>query len=389
NHVFHIPPFPPHGAVDPQDDHEVDHHLWAYLIPLGKNPKILRMDFWRISATAKLGRDPSRNTLILPGPHISATHAEISWNGRNGSNSVISLKDMSSGGTWVSGQLVGRDNSRRLQDGDEIGLGAPVAVDEHGGLYDYRYRFCDVSVKQPPRRLDNFYTYGACLGSGTGGSVRLATEKKSLKVVAIKTIKYITVMERVRHPHILRIFSAHHAETEPSILRPRNLWPDGPSPRGLPENICREIMYQLCHALASLHALGITHRDLKPEATFRVEMKSLCGTIGYAAPEVLDKTQPGYNYLADSFSAGVMMFSMLILIDPWFQTGALPQSPLPEMHWKYLTTQLLSPPGLLCLKALLQVDPKKRLSPAGALNHPWLKTHQPMHHKLDGPYMEA
>jgi hypothetical protein len=113
-----IPPFPPHGAVDPQDDHEVDHHLWAYLIPLGKNPKILRMDFWRISATAKLGRDPSRNTLILPGPHISermfcfrrfcvgsyisgATHAEISWNGRNGSNSVISLKDMSSGGTWV------------------------------------------------------------------------------------------------------------------------------------------------------------------------------------------------------------------------------------------------------------------------------------------------
>jgi serine/threonine protein kinase len=33
------------------------------------------------------------------------------------------------------------------------------------------------------------------------------------------------------------------------------------------ENICREIMYQLCHALASLHALGITHRDLKPEAS--------------------------------------------------------------------------------------------------------------------------
>ncbi|KAJ6581427.1 kinase-like domain-containing protein [Mycena capillaripes] len=442
-----LPPFPS-SNVNPQEDHEVDHHLWAYLIPLGKNPQILRVDFWRISATAKLGRDPARNTLILPGPHISATHAEIFWNGKNGRSSVITLKDLSSGGTWVSGELVGRDKVRRLKSGDEIGFGAPVAVNDHGGLYDYRYQFFDVSVKQPSSRLDNLYKFGRHLGIGAGGSVRLATEKGTKSVVAIKTVQYletkmdvfaeICAMESVTHEHITRIFAAHHAETQPVIYlvleymqggdlmqymqrehKARNLWPDGPASRGIPENICREIMYQLCHAMAHLHLNGITHRDLKPENILlrdgpskdstpfikvcdfglaniqRLDrddndiMKSLCGTVLYAAPEVLNPAQPGYNYLADSFSAGVMLFYMIILHDPWCEPRDLPGYPLPEMNWDYLSTQLLSPAGYDLLDRLVELDPEKRVSLAGALNHTWMKAHKPMHHKLTGPYMEA
>ncbi|KAJ7252733.1 kinase-like domain-containing protein [Mycena haematopus] len=423
--------------VDPDADHEVDHHLWAYLVPRGKNPNLMRIDFWRISATAKLGRDPSRNTLILPGPHISGVHAEISWNGKNGEHSVITLKDLSSGGTWVSGKLVGRNKSQVLKDEDEIGFGAPIAIDDNNGLYDYRFQFRDVSVKQSPEPLDDMYDYGKILGEGTGGSVSLATEKGGTnKVVAIKKIKYletrmdvfteITVMERVRHPHVTRIFSAHHAESEPLIYlvleymqggdlmaymirehHERNLWPEGPPNRGLPENICREIMYQLCHAMAFLHAQGITHRDLKPEnillrddkskdatpfikvadfglASVTDVMKSLCGTVAYAAPEVLSPAKPGYNYLADSFSAGILLFAMLILTDPWCEPRTV-HSQWPGLHWKSLSTQILCPAGFDLLDHLVNPDPLERLSLAGVLKHAWMKAHQPMHHRLEFP----
>ncbi|KAJ7760493.1 kinase-like domain-containing protein [Mycena metata] len=430
--------------IDPNNDPEVDEHLWAYLIP--RNQALRRVDFLRITPTISLGRDPARCTILLPGPHISATHAEISWNGLNNRCSVITLTDNSSGGTWVGNERVERGKSRILKNGDDIAFGAPVAVDDNGGLHDFRYRFCDVAAKQALKRLDDFYLRGEHLGTGTGGYVHLATEKSSNQLVAVKTIEYlktdmdvfreIAVMETVRHPHIVSIFSAHESETVPHIylvmeymeggellqylereLTERNLWPNGPAIRGLPEDLCREIMYQLCHAVAFLHAQGITHRDLKPEnillrddnirapfikvadfglahvqknLTIEVKMTEACGTVQYAAPEVLDPAKPGYNHLADSFSAGIMMFTMMILDNPWCDERKEPHGwPLPKLKWRNLTTQLLSPAGLDLLDHLVQPDPFKRVSLAGALKHLWLKSHHPMHYTLTGPYMNV
>ncbi|KAJ6448125.1 kinase-like domain-containing protein [Mycena sanguinolenta] len=340
----------------------------------------------------------------------------------------------------VSGKLVGKNRSRTLNDDDEIGFGAPVAIADDNGLHDYRYKFHDVSRKHPPNRLDTLYHYGKVLGEGTGGTVCVATEKNDRnKVVAVKTIKYllnkmdvfaeITVMEQVDHPHVTNI-AAHHAESQPEIylvleymrcgdlmaymLREYdecNLWPQGPANRGLPENICREIMYQLCHAMAFLHALGITHRDLKPEnillsddrsmdatpfikvadfglAGLTPVMDALCGTLPYAAPEVLNPAE-GYNYLADSFSAGILLFAMLTLADAW-STPRTVESQWPGLRWESLSTQLLCPADFDLLDHIVNPDPKERLSSlAGVLKHSWMKAHQPMHHELEFPPREA
>jgi hypothetical protein len=60
------------------------------------------------------------------------------------------------------------------------------------------YTFYDASTKHSPR-LDDLYEYGKLLGAGTGGSVRLATEKASTnKVVAIKTIKYVRLCRSIK-----------------------------------------------------------------------------------------------------------------------------------------------------------------------------------------------
>ncbi|KAJ7634066.1 kinase-like domain-containing protein [Mycena polygramma] len=446
------PEFHTVDSVDPQDDLAVDRHLWAYLVPLAMNPKVLRVDLWRISAVAKFGRDPSQNTLILPGPHISGIHAVMSWNGRSGENSQVVLKDLSSGGTWVSGELVGRGQEMELHDGDEIGFGAPIAVNDYDGLHDYRYRFCDVAGKQTVELFDDLYTFANHLGSGAGGEVELATRKKTKGLVAVKKIEYlaknfdiineIAVMQRVTHEHIVGIVEWRHAENRPMIFlvleymaggdlsaymirewEQRKLWPNDPAPpekRGIPEEICREIMYQLCHAMAHLHAHGITHRDLKPEnillrdnndlkpyikvcdfgladiqtdlGTLSV-MKSECGTYPFVAPEMFDRPPPGYNYLVDSFSAGVILFTLLILGSPWLTDRNLEslRNPLlrPKMAWKCLTPQLLSPAGRDLLDHLVEPNPAHRLSLTGVLSHLWMKSHTPKHHRLGGPYMSG
>ncbi|KAJ6493609.1 kinase-like domain-containing protein [Mycena vitilis] len=439
-------------SVDPQDDLAVDRHLWAYLVPLAMNPKVLRVDLWRISTVAKFGRDPSQNTLILPGPHISGIHAVMSWNGRCGENSQVVLKDLSSGGTWVSGELVGRGQKMELHDGDEIGFGAPVAVNDHDGLHDYRYRFCDVAGKQTVELFDDLYTWTTHLGSGGGGEVTLATQKKTKTLVAVKKIDYlaktfdvmteIAVMQRITHYHIIRIVDWRHAENNPVIFlvleymaggdlsaymlrewEQRRLWPADPAPpaaRGIPEKICRDIMYQLCHAMAHLHAHGITHRDLKPEnillrdmddfepyikvgdfgladvqtdlGTLSV-MKGECGSHQFVAPEIFDVKRSGYNYLADSFSAGIMLFALLILGSPWTIDRTIESLHNPparlDLAWGDLTPQLLCPAGRDLLDHLVEPKPEHRLSLTGVLSHLWMKSHTPVHRRLGGPYMSG
>ncbi|KAJ7180602.1 kinase-like domain-containing protein [Mycena filopes] len=434
--------------LDPYNDPEVDQNLWAYLIPLA-DPKIqpkplLRMDFLRLTTFVRLGRDPTRCTLLLLGAHISGIHAEIFWNGGYNKDCEIQIKDISSGGTWVSGQRLTPGLLHTLKNGDEIGFGAPIAPDATENRPDFRYRFCDVAGQQPLQSLEDLYVLREKIGEGTGGVVYKAVEKETSTLVAVKMIEYlqtsmdifreIAVMERARHPHILSIFTAREAGVIPPHIyivleymeggdlqhamvneaTKRNLWPTGPAIRGLPENVCREIMYQLCHAVAFLHAQGITHRDLKPEnillrdknmrapyiklADFGlahvqknllvdVKMTHPCGTVQYAAPEVLNPASPGYTSLADSFSIGIMMFTMMVLDNPYDVKLDRPQWPLPRLQWSKLTTALLSPAGLDLLDHLVQPDPSKRVSPAGALTHLWLESHLPMHHALTGPYM--
>lgn len=108
-----------------------------------------------------------------------------------------------------------------------------------------------------------------------------------------------------------------------------------PSER-LPEVEVVRLMRQLLAALAHMHAKGVAHRDIKIEnilldtvnedvrlcdfgfATREKKCNEACGTLDYAAPEVLLAKRNSYDPTkSDVWSAGVVMFVLLTGLYPF------------------------------------------------------------------------
>lgn len=101
----------------------------------------------------------------------------------------------------------------------------------------------------------------------------------------------------------------------------------------------------------------------------------LIGTPGYVAPEVIRRL-PGANAPAsDMWSAGVVLYILLSGKMPFYGRNdaeclartASGAYAMPPREWSRV-----SPAAISLVRALLCVDPTKRLTAAAALQHPWL-----------------
>nr|KJB58044.1 hypothetical protein B456_009G191500 [Gossypium raimondii] len=157
-------------------------------------------------------------------------------------------------------------------------------------------------------------------------------------------------------------------------------------------SICRQIM-NVVHAC---HFMGVMHRDLKPENFLMVSKdedsqikatdfglsvfieegrmyKDLVGSPYYVAPEVLQRK---YGKEIDVWSAGVILYILLSGVPPfWGETEKEIFKAVSEgnLDLKSQPWPTISEGAKDLIRKMLARDPKKRITAAQALEHPWMK----------------
>jgi hypothetical protein len=192
------------------------------------------------------------------------------------------------------------------------------------------------------------------LGKGSFGTVHEARSQsgETLAVKVMRKDRFPTILEveRVyrevqilaqipRHPHLAQLhYVLHSVDTIYICLAyggPQNLYYlqlRQPTQR-FSNDAARDLFRQIAQAVGCLHSVHFYHRDIKPEniAVNGVEprgyqlmlvdcglavktekpLRHLCGSLPFAAPEILDIPCQYYGGPADAFAIGMLLFEVV------------------------------------------------------------------------------
>ncbi|KAJ6538799.1 kinase-like domain-containing protein [Mycena vulgaris] len=436
-----------------QVDSEPLNFYWGHLEPLFPNAGVIRIDF-PIPLEAQdsdksdelkqqvltFGRGPDNN-YVLHGSAISGFHATIQWNGRRDLMSVATLTNYSRNGTFVDGELVRYEHTHQLFEGSTVFFGSKVPVVSEPAA-DYRYIFHQKSGRSRTEKIFNDYSMFNQLGSGAFGTVHKVVEKKSGRLFAAKTAwkdsrQEITVMSAsqetlamtiLEHPNICKLHDAFLCSSnrvadivmeyvdginlEEFLWNQRNPQKTRPNLR-INELQAKELIYQICDAVAYMHGKGVAHCDLKPNniliagkerpmiklvdlglARMRghFNMTQIVTDHLYTAPEAREQlTQYGNGVefrqtaVWDSWAVGCLIHNLLADCHPYVPTN--PKAPGFRRGVDWLVEDKLracSPIGYDLARRFLFLDPEKRMLVVVGLTHPWFHGYVPYQVSFEG-----
>jgi serine/threonine-protein kinase len=253
--------------------------------------------------------------------------------------------------------------------------------------------------------LDGRYELRATIGDGTFGRVYRGFDRRLARTVAVKVIKpwwaeeeaWVERFERearllasVSDPGIVQIFDIGHADEGPYYVAEfvegeslaRRLQ-GGPLAAGE----ARTVAERLCRALASAHAQGVVHCDIKPanvlltpdgkvkvgdfgvarlaEGTSQELSGTVAGTPRYMSPEQARGRPP--TAATDVYSAGIVLYEMLAGHPPFARGSVV------ELGLRHLQDR--PPPLPECVPATLREvvevalakDPERRYRDGAAM----------------------
>ena len=265
-------------------------------------------------------------------------------------------------------------------------------------------------------KFSDYWELGDMLGEGGYACVFRAKHKRTGDICAVKDIDTsvleknsknalsdeIKAMKMLRGgPHIIRLLDVfeepQHTFMVMEECRGGDLLTRITEKEVYTERECRKTCKILFQAMNYIHTMKVAHRDIKPENVLMVSpdddhaikicdfgfakkvtkplsLRTLCGTAQYVAPEVLDLQSAGYDYRADMWSVGVVVYILLGGYAPF-------EGPVQELaraickgeyyfHDKYWSE--ISDDAKDMISSLLQTDCTKRLSAEEALQCPWM-----------------
>ncbi|WWD16858.1 hypothetical protein CI109_101290 [Kwoniella shandongensis] len=301
-------------------------------------------------------------------------------------------------------------------------------------LSEFRNDFRDHMLPQPPSfKKKKEYVLEEVLGRGGFGKVVKATwapshgtkKEVALKIISKKLVKdnegivmdELNVLKGLDHPNIVHVWD--NFESRDKFYLTFELAVGGElfdriSERGkFTEKDAVDCIRQVISATAYLHAHHIVHRDLKPEnilyktrapdsqlviADFGIakhlenpdeELLEAAGSFGYAAPEVLANKPHGTK--VDCWSIGVIAYTLLCGYSPFRsddKMGLLKEMTRGRIMFHERYWSKVSKTAKDFIKEMLVADPKKRLTAAEALQHPWLTSGQATDADLSGAIRE-
>ncbi|CAG9836647.1 unnamed protein product [Diabrotica balteata] len=292
---------------------------------------------------------------------------------KDSTSKVVYIKDMSKSGTYLNNRLIGKHNMNILQHDDKISIGPKLEIFIYKCMYEHDRNFL-------PPELKTSYEPSNILGKGGAGEVRLAYEKPfiiSMKNIVETPVDVYIVLDYMRGGELTNRILSNEPMTESNV---------------------KFLFYQMVLAVDYLHTKGITHRDLKPEnvllhsedvetllkvSDFGLSkvteeddmMKTICGTLSYIAPEILNRQIREYNRQVDVWSLGVILFYMLgkrlpfkspdrsilekIIINGYYT--------FEDEKWEEISSDAKE-----LVKEMLTVEPENRITVTNILKHQWL-----------------
>ncbi|KAJ6825310.1 serine/threonine-protein kinase Aurora-3 [Iris pallida] len=261
--------------------------------------------------------------------------------------------------------------------------------------------------KKEEWKLSDF-EIGKFIGEGKFGRVYLAREKQSGYVVALKVVfkekleKYrfhshlrreVEIQHDLRHPNVLRLFAWFHDDSRIFLVLE---YAAGGELYNFLKRLghfdeLRSATYvaSLARALAYCHEKKVIHRDIKPEnllldiegrlkiADFGWAVQSsakrhtLCGTIDYLAPEMVEKREHDHN--VDNWTLGILCYEFLYGVPPFEAEDQYDTfRRILKVDLKFPPLPRISDEAKDLINKLLVKDSSKRLSFQMILEHPWI-----------------
>ncbi|KOM49053.1 hypothetical protein LR48_Vigan07g275700 [Vigna angularis] len=269
---------------------------------------------------------------------------------------------------------------------------------------------------KPYVKIEQMYEMKKELGSGQWGVTYLCVEKTTQREYACKSIAKTKLVSAQEIEDVRReVMILQHLSGQPNIVEFRGAFEDRHSVHlvmelcsggelfdriiakgNYSEREAATVTRQIVNVVHVCHFMGVMHRDLKPEnfllatntddaavkaTDFGLSIfieegrvyKEVVGSAYYVAPEVLRRS---YGKEIDVWSAGIILYILLSGVPPfWAETekgifdaileGKLDLESAP---WPSISTAAKD-----LIRKMLKHDPRKRITAAEALEHPWMK----------------
>ncbi|KAJ0983095.1 hypothetical protein J5N97_011350 [Dioscorea zingiberensis] len=276
--------------------------------------------------------------------------------------------------------------------------------------------YADTILGKPFADVRSFYTLGKELGRGQFGVTYLCTENATGISYACKSISKRKLVNKNDREDIKReIQIMQHLTGQPNIVEFKGAYEDKHSVHLVMELCAGGELFDriiakghyseraaatICRAIVNVvhicNFMGVMHRDLKPEnfllatkdegallkaTDFGLSVyieegkvyRDIVGSAYYVAPEVLRRN---YGKEIDIWSAGVILYILLSGVPPFWaesEKGIFDAILQGEIDFESAPWPTISFSAKDLVRRMLTQDPKKRITSAEVLDHPWIR----------------